>query len=442
MASALRVGFGLALALAVVAAGVFLARSLLSKDPAAFASSIKTDSWRGRAYLGAVLVGTFAVISMGVNSVLHLVLHPWPELSWTIAGFTGLGALALLSQLERLPRVRRDYEVLSEAGAWERAQLRFTSTPSDETIAGFLAGSQDATKTSVERGVLATKHGFAVALQDRDERLEAAVLRRLERAREEQVAEEERTRVEAAKALREAASRAAAQDLAERTNALVDSRVDPWPFVQSLEQVEATGVIDQAALMDLWAKFKRLVVEVAPTSPDAADASAARLASNLPGLSYVRLPSEVRVALVYNGNPRDGFCDVVASEADGTAPLYQRLHFEHALGGLANALFFAAALPRKWSWGHGFHDRDAELIIDGARLKSIVQEAGGKQPPDDAHWPPPGVRLRRLDNGFAVACLAARPGRGLYDLSIEVRDGKASPLKARDVFIWGQGVFY
>jgi len=57
------------------------------------------------------------------------------------------------------------------------------------------------------------------------------------------------------------------------------------------------------------------------------------------------------------------------------------------------------------------------------------------------HWPPPSVRVRKVDGGFVASCLSARPGLGLYDLSVSVVDGVASPVRVRDVFVWGGGVF-
>jgi len=75
-------------------------------------------------------------------------------------------------------------------------------------------------------------------------------------------------------------------------------------------------------------------------------------------------------------------------------------------------------------------------------LVAVVQDAGKREPTDDATWPPAGLRIKRLDDGFEVGCLASRPGRGLYDLSVPVRNGHAGPLEVRKLFVWGQGVFY
>ena len=85
-----------------------------------------------------------------------------------------------------------------------------------------------------------------------------------------------------------------------------------------------------------------------------------------------------------------------------------------------------------------------ELIISPDRLKSLLcHELRGAALGGEEQWPPPGARLRRVDDScYEVACLAARPGRGLMDISVRIRDGEAEASQVRDIFIWGQGVFY
>lgn len=194
--------------------------------------------------------------------------------------------------------------------------------------------------------------------------------------------------------------------------------------------------------MRVWQVFKDTVVACAPAEPDGVAAAVQQLRLSLSKLDGVCLPPEVCPAIQYSGTPRDGFCDAVCTVAGGTVPLYQRLHFEEQLPGLVNALFFAAALPLKWSRAHGCYDRDIELILSKDRLIAELMSADLTQPISDLAWPPAGVRVVALMDGFEVACLASRPGRGIYDVALTIRHGEAGALVVRDVYVWGQGILY
>lgn len=366
----------------------------------------------------------------------------WGDARLTISILGALATLPLAEHLEKLPRLCKDYAVLSGTVAWLEENLSRGPTPTDAELERILEQSRDTSKPLVERHALVYKHQMMLTLKIRDARVEAAVIARQENARALEAADAERARAAVLKAEQEAARQAAQIEKRQRAEALVAQRVQPESLIESVDQVQLSGAVGQDKVMSLWNEFKASIVGAVPSGPDKSQAAAAQLPSLLTKLAGVALPSTVNPYIAYQGTPRDGYCDAVAVEASGGVPLYQRLQFEHSTSGLVNALFFAAVLPQKWSWGHGCYDRDAELILSADRLVAVVQDAGKREPTDDATWPPAGLRIKRLDDGFEVGCLASRPGRGLYDLSVPVRNGHAGPLEVRKLFVWGQGVFY
>jgi len=229
--------------------------------------------------------------------------------------------------------------------------------------------------------------------------------------------------------------------------AALAARVTVLTEVQHLEtplyRCPPSVVVSTPVVVALWQEFKRYVAEPVPSTPDAAAEAPCRVRQCLEHLPGVFIPAKLRLATIYSGTPRDGFCDLMVREGDGAVAAYRGLLFSEMLPGLVMTLFFGAALGRYWSWGHGHYDRDAELIVSGDRLTSLLaNELRGAALGGDERWPMAGVRLNRLDDAYEVACLAARPGRGLYDVSIPVRDGQPGPMQVRDVFVWGQGLLY
>jgi hypothetical protein len=447
MEDTLKAALGVTLTLTVIATGIFLARALLSKNPSTFDRT--ESSAFGRTLctvrVSLVLVGWFSVVVLGVNSVLALYLGRWGEAPWTLASLLAFSTLPVLIALTNLPRLRHDLAVLTQAGVWERKQLQSLTPPSPEELERLLAESQDPTKSALERQVAATKHGFGSALRARDAQLEAALLSRLER---EARAREERERDTAAKAAVEAAARQAEQERVQRIDQMLEARFESLPTLDSRQmipdEIPPSVVLTIQLTKELWGEFRRHVAEPVPTTAEAAVEAARAFKARVADMEGVLIAAGCEPAAVYSGNPRDGYCDLMMRHTNGSASAaYRGLLFAETVPGLTSALFFAAALPRHWSWGHGLYDRDAELIISLDSLKALLgHESRGATPGGDELWPPPGVRLHRIGNdGYEIACLAYRPGRGLMDISVRVRDGQAEAMQQRDVFIWGQGIF-
>jgi len=193
--------------------------------------------------------------------------------------------------------------------------------------------------------------------------------------------------------------------------------------------------------MASWAQFRALVVSTGPLHEAEVPASRQKLKANLALLSGVKVPDDVQVDIFYSGDERNGFCEP-QGVVDGERKLLgQALKYDESVQGFLNAIFFAAALPRLWSRWHGLAGRDYTLLASGAALADILK--GVRAPnPSEEHWPPVGIRIRKKADVFVVACLAYQTGYGLYDLSVELRDGRASSLQFQEVFIWDGGVFY
>ena len=449
MGDALRVCFGLALTVAVIAVGVFFVRVMYEVNPEDPESTNRDKGpvWLSNLRMGLVAVGWFAVVSLGVYGVLALYLRHWDEFIWMVAGLAAFGTFPVLMKLAVLTRLQHDYDVLAQAGAWERKQLGYWTTPTEGAIEGLLEDSQDLRKSALERSVAATSHGFAAALRARDQRMEAAVLKRVAQEHQERQDREAKVLEEAARAASAAAARAAELEDEQRLLQSLASRLEVWPVTdkhdQRLDETTKALALAPALVQELWRDFKARVADPVPTTPDEASETARGLKGRLQGLDGVLIPSAFEPVVLYSGNPLNGYCDPVVRDGDGALAMYKRLQYTETVPGLVSALFFAAALPRRWSWGHGYYDRDAELIISPDRLNSLLKyELRGEPLGGAERWPPPGVRLVRLDDGYAVACLAIRPGRGLYDVSLQIRNGMAGTLQVSDVFIWGQGVLY
>lgn len=436
MEEAMKIGFGIVLTIAVIMTGFFLYSAMTSKTPFAFSEGrYEYWSWRVKLYIGSVMLGWFAVITLGINSILQLFLFRWPDGSLSLAGMTALGSFAVASHLEQLPRMRRDYAVLCEVNTWTAELLRYRQPPSEAYLKALEEDSKDSTLASAERIVAATKLGIASALKARDENIEAAVFAKLERVRLDKEAEAERLRRDKERLAAEQAKLAKAMQL-------VNEHVQPQPLLKA--SIEQTAYVASHALcMETWRKFKELVVDVLPESQESIQVAEKRLLRNLTQLPGVLLGPSLTVELRYQGSPRDGFCDAIARLPTGIVPLYQGLQFEETPTGLITALMFAGVLPRKWSWGHGFYDRDLELVVTKEHLVALVSDAGTRvNVPEGSIWPSPGLRLSRTGDTFVVSSLAHQAGFGLCDVTLEVLHGQVINLRQVEVFKWGQGVLY
>lgn len=437
MAEILRVGFGIALTCAAIATAIFVARGLLSEQLKLWGGGhAGDDTWLAKLHIGAVLLGWCAIVLFGVKGLLFWLPWSWDEGLFSLSGLAAIGSIPVLMHIERLPRIRRRLEVGSAVSTWLQEQLFHGNTPSVGTLEQLSNDVTDLTKTPVEQEIAAEKLAFAKALRERDERFEAQTVQRLKRDQAEQAEQAERRRQEDEKL---AANQRRAADLDRALKALVQplpATSDPMSM-----NVGAEAVIDHELLLGNWTLFKQLIVSIRPRSETGVIAAQKQLEAILVRLPGAELPSGVAVEILFSGHERDGFCDAVGIVEGNRKPLGEVLVYEDSLQGLLLAFFFGAALQRQWSWGHGFYDRDHGLIVTEDELKNALEEARlPKQ--GEATWPPTGIRVRRLPDAYVLSCLSTRPGRGIFELSVKVSQGNASPLLVRDIYVWGAGVYY
>lgn len=439
MREMLLVSFGLLLTACVVATVLFLVAAIKSKDPVEFKDRFNFNHFRGRIFYGAAIVGWLAVIGFGVHGIVSLFIPAWLDVYFTFAGVAGLFSFPLITFFERLPRLRHDYEVLSIVSTWERKQLQDLSTPDADDIEKLENEVRDKNTSFLARGVAATKHDFSVALKTRDEKLKAAIYRCIELEREVEQEKKDEAR-------RAAKIRAAEIEDELRIHTLLESRLISLPTIKSIEsldRVKGNAVIDTTLVQSVWKSIKKSFAEPIPMTVEDAKKVADEVREKLKKLDGVQVSDALHVTAVFNGNSRDGFCDLVATDGVNEVPLYRHLSFSESLPGLATALLLAANLPRYWSWGHGCYDRDAELILDIEPLCKVMRNVrSARQTNFEGKWPCPGFRVRRLDEGLEVTCLALRPDVSLIEISIVVKEGRASSLTTHDIFFWGDGVYY
>lgn len=437
MGEVLKIGFGAALVCAAVTTAIFVARALLSREQTLLGGErARDETWLTKVNTGAVFVGWFAIVQFGVQGLLFWLPRSWEEGIFSLALFAALGSIYLLLQIERLPRMRREIEVEATVSTWVLKELRNLNTPPSATVERLKYEAADTTKTAIEREIAATKSVFADALKKRDEQLEAQILQRMQR---EHAAEFEQVKLDRQEKETQAAKQCRMAYLDSSLKALVQqlpTTSDPMAMEHGAE-----AVVDFELQMGSWTLFKDIVVSTLPSSEVDAAASQQHLEANLLKLPGVNLPSGVRVAISFSGSERDGFCDAVAFSSGNQKPLGEVLRYDDSLQGILAAFFFAAALQRKWSWGHGRYDRDHVLLATEDEIKDALGDADLPQQAN-ATWPPAGVRVLRLHDGYVLSCLSTRPGGGLFDLSIEVHRGSASPLRVREVLKSSRRVLY
>ena len=432
----LKIVFGVLLSLCVLAAALFVADALTSDGGFTFGLDHGRDSTARRigAYFRFVglLVGIASVIGSGVWGVLAWMPDSWHEARFGIAGLAAMSALPITLALQELPRMRRTLAVNSAAIDWLLQQFRYGQTPTVDQIEKIAADTELRHNTVKERAIALAKLDFARALKSRDEKFESQILQRWERKRVEDEAEEAR--------------RTADKVRFERLCAVLAKNVRPLrqieAFLELREDEEVSLGIKQT--ISLWQLFKELVVSARPASIQDLPHARQQLAANIGKLAGVTLRDGAHLDIVFHGNERDGHCDAISVENGEELSLFSALQFEESVEGLLHAFFFGVALQRKWSWGHGLYGRDYTLLATGEELRArFIGDYLSLPVESEGEWPPPGIRLRRLDaSSHEIACLVASPNGDIYDMTVKVVRGSAGALHSRTVHTSGRWVLY
>ena len=425
--------------LLVATTAAFLWRCVMSKTMKPLLSARYDGMPRAeKAHAAAVLLGWIAFVVAGILGLLRLLPMLSSDVRWGVAVVGALLSIGALPSFDALPGLRRQALEDGQLLAWLESLPNNSTERLQWEVDQLATASRDFGRPLPERFLAERKHQFAARLVRRYETIEASVLERQRRENAEQVAQAQRQRQEAEK-------HAAAQKQAAEIAAFVAARVQALDSVVDVSSVAEgqEALLADAPTTQIWELLKSKVTAAQPASESEVENAQARLTENLATLQDVVAPEGCRVLIRMQGNERDGHCDAFAVANGMEAPLAQVLRYRSTNAGLVTAFFLQAALMRQWSWGHGMYDRDHQLIVTLEHLRNVLAEAPGKaRASAQGAWPPPGVRARGLANGFRVCCLSVRPGRGVFDLSVDVLDDVASDLQIRDVFVWGQGVFY
>lgn len=444
MNEALIIGLWLILTCAAVAAAVFITRAIWSEKPVLLGlGRERVSTLGGRIHLIAVVVGWSAIVAVGVHGLLVWLPNGENDyLRLALALIAASSSIYILAQLENAAILRQDLVVARAAMGWASKYLRSFGTPSVVEIQRLEEESRDPTKTDTEQRIAATILGRAKDLKERDERMEAQVIHRLQREQEEKAAKaaelDRKTRIAEEKVSQQAAKDARALAVETALGQQVRTSLTLRDIDGIYDQCEV--ILDNDLVLASWIRFKGFAARaLLPQS----EGKIGLLLQELPGVALI---DGVEILIHEGSKYGDRYCDAYAIVSGEQLPLRKGIVFEESSEAILNAFFLSAGLPGQWSWGHGFYDRDHELVTSLSMLHGLLLDSPFATPQQvlalDAKWPPTGVRIYRDGNTLEVACLAFRPGLGISDLSMSVTGGKASSLREQTIFIWGQGILY
>jgi hypothetical protein len=439
---------GTFLVICILAAAVVLSLALVSKDPKVF--DVPSDSRLAalcfQSGIGLAVVGWCAVILLGVNSLLSALIAEHGDPGIVVGAFVAFVSLPVLVKLGQLPRLRYESEVHGHLIGLVRQRIE-RHTEVTETEVEPTPGPSNGLRTELSADDAARR--FAAAIRARDQWVEKTLMRRLEREARKAAEEQEAARVSAERAAAVAARAALQAAHREKVLSALAAGTSRLPVLpQTIERVVADAgevLVSSAVTARLCQLFIEQVAQPVPTSLEEANEAARTMQSRLIKLEGVFVPGGMTFEARYRGHPMDGFCDLFTMVEQTQRPLVQALRYEASVPGLCNAFLLAAVLPSHWSWGHGCYDRDHIAVTSSQALQNFVlseRSLKALQQLVDMSLPPAGLRIRPTETGFAVACVATRVGRGLYDLSLTVENGIAGTLEVRELCIWGAGVFY
>ncbi len=141
---------------------------------------------------------------------------------------------------------------------------------------------------------------------------------------------------------------------------------------------------------------------------------------------------------------RDGYYRISVKSKDFQGEFYEGLHFKNNAHGFAGAMYAVWVLPGLLAWGHGRYDKDLELVLSKQDLWNVVvRELGGFDVEKLNTRVVPGIRWMECGEGiFRVSALAHRPGVGLLEARVNLKNGFVDSAHVLDVIRTGSGVFY
>lgn len=444
MKEAFSIGLWLVLTGAAITTVIFFAQTMRSKEPVSIGLyENRVHTLGSLIYLTLVVIGGMAIVGVGVYGLLTWLPRSLDEFRAGLAGWAAILSSVGLTHLEKASFDRQQLAVERGAQLWIANHMGNFDARSDRVIEQLEEESRVQNKTDTEYLIARQTLILAKEIKERDERKEAQRIEREQDKCERQVRQVTEDAAQKAAKAAEAAQKAAKEARAMEVRAALSQLVRTSPTVQDVNALheDEEAVLDGDLIAVSWHRFKDFAARALQPQ---AEGQLALLLQELSGVTLIHgVETQIQEGLKYG----DRYCDAYAIFDGEQLPLREGVRFTETAEGLLNAFFLSACLPGQWSWGHGFYDRDHELIARGVSgLDCLLTDTPFATTRQEGtfveKWPPAGVRIVRRRDTFEVACLAFRAGRGISDLSINVTGGKASALREREVYIWGGGVYY
>jgi len=191
-----RIVLSLVLTGAAISTVIFIAWTMLSKEPVSIGLyKDKEHTLDSRIYLALVVIGGAAIVGVGVYGLLTWL--PSSLLTWLPSSADQIGGLAacaalcsplVLAHLERATFIRQELAVKNASLTWIDHQLRDSSRPSSRSyreIERLEEESRDPNKTDTELRIARWTLALAKELKERDERMETQIIQHLQQKQKE-----------------------------------------------------------------------------------------------------------------------------------------------------------------------------------------------------------------------------------------------------------------
>jgi hypothetical protein len=279
-------------------------------------------------------------------------------------------AIGLLLHLERSAYALHGYRRELTVREGLNGLVRYAAIPTQGKIEGFREKSKSA-ESRVEREAYEELAEVAAALAVRDAKLcEAAVAQfQREAADHRRVDEAQAAATEQAAAAAQAQT--AKQELRAKLRQALSTARREIPVANAIDVGGASlATLPEASLVDQkWQALRDFGKRVRQQG------SSANMLTLLTGVSGVKTVAGATFDVKLEGSERDGHFDVLSHLNGAVGHVADGLSFDASLDGLMAAFFLRVALPGCLAWGHGYYDRDQQLIFtDEQAVSALVAE--------------------------------------------------------------------
>lgn len=382
-----------------------------------------------RIYLGLVVASWAAFAFSGAAGLLSW-LPGYGHIG--AAGLIAFMSLFLLTHIERAAyakyALRRSTLIRQEM----EQLIRYSAIPNAVTIEGY-ANKAKSAEPLAEREAYAEIARLAALLAERENMLCSNAVSQAQREAEE-LAQQQET---AARKAQEAATKQARLN---QFRQALEECMAPLPSTKTLEGHGArpAAMLEPSLVKQKWKPLSDFAERLRQSGTDA------NITALLGPVAGLRLLNDADFELILHGNERDGHYEIRSRVGDTWGDLADGLIFEPSLDGAIAAFYLRAVLPGRLAWGHGMYDRDQQFVASLEQAIGILDTDRVK--PDAPELQkvtgPPGLRVTSVAGSVTLSCLTYLPGKGFYDSSVSITEGRASAVQETELFKWGRGIFY